>query len=246
MNGYSFIVCPHDTVHGSESWFRFAQYLARKLEINIHFDLSMDFEEFHARLDSADIAYANPKDTFKLVEQRNFTLVARADELYDELVFVANTDIANPSIESLQDARIVTVKSMLPTNIALYMLRKQSITPTEFIDVESWLSVMRCVWQGEANYGIVYKDTYEGFSEQSKGMVNAFLTSHEQVAFHAMTISPELEHRRSDFEQVLIAMDGDHLGQEILSQLNHIHKWTAITQDEIALMEQVLHSYAAQ
>ena len=243
MSGYSFIVCPHDTVHGSEAWYRFAQYLAQKLDLEIHFDLSMDFQEFHERLGSADIAYANPKDTFKLVEQRNFTLVARADELYDELVFVANSDIANPSIASLQDARIVTVKSMLPTNIALYMLRKQSIAPAEFIDVESWLSVMRCVWQGEADYGIVYKDTFEGFSDQSKGMVNAFLTSHEQIAFHSMTISPELAHRKSDFEQALITMDGDSLGHEILSQLNHIHKWTAITPDEIALMEQVLHSY---
>lgn len=245
MSGYSFIVCPHDTVHGSEAWYRFTQYLAQKLDLEIHFDLSMDFQEFHERLGSADIAYANPKDTFRLVEQRNFTLIARADELYDELVFVANTKIANPSIELLQDAHIVTVKSMLPTNIALYMLRKQSITPAEFIDVESWLSVMRCVWQHEADYGIVYKDTYDGFSDQSKGMVNAFLVSQEQVAFHSMMISPELAYRKSDFEQVLITMDEDHVGHEILSQLHAIHKWIDITADEIVLMEQILHSYAA-
>ncbi len=244
MTKFTFMVCPHDTARGPEAWYRMAQYLTQHLEFDVHFELSLDFQDFHAQLDSADIVYANPTDTLKLIDQRGFVPQVKPKGLCDELVFVANTEIANPTLEALQGEKIATVRSLLPSNIALYLLKQRSIEPAELLDRESWMSVIRSVWQGEANYGIVYKDTYDELSDQGKGMVNAFFTSDEKVAFHSFVCGPNVGAKCDNLENALLVMDSDDTGKEVLSELHHISSWTRITPEELDLMRHIIKEYS--
>ncbi len=91
MNKLSLMVCPHDTAKRPERWFAFAQYLARKLEEpRVVFSPSLGFEDFHQRMASADLIYANPQDTHHLCRERGYQPIARAANLFDEVVIIAN------------------------------------------------------------------------------------------------------------------------------------------------------------
>lgn len=244
MQKLTLMVCPHDTAKGPERWYRLAQYLSQKLDAEATFQLALDFQDFHNHMESADIIYANPMDTFKLLNEAGFMPLVKPTELYDELVFIANNDIPNPTLEALQGTHIATVTRMLPSNIARYMLKKRSIEPAEFRNRDSWLAVIRTVWQRELDYGIVYKDTFDDLSDQGKEMTNAFAASDERVAFHSVSINPSCSDKKAALENIFLTMDADADGQAVLSDLHRIQKWEPITQEELGMIQYLIESYA--
>jgi ABC-type phosphate/phosphonate transport system substrate-binding protein len=239
MSKVLFMVCPHDTAKEPDRWYRLEQYLVRATGIEIQFELSLDFEDFHANLGKADIVYANPTDTLKLISGRSFTPLVRPITNFDEAVLAANTDIANPAIESLQGAELATVKGLIPTNIALHMLTEKGITPATVHHKESWQSVISSIWGGEVPFGVIYKDTYDHLSDQGKGMVNVFAISDEKKAFHSINISPALAAQQQVLTDKLLEMHTDEAGGEVLQELA-LGQWVPVTQNEIEQMQKLM------
>ncbi len=244
MSQITFMVCPHDTARGSEGWYHLAQYVTKKLGISVCFELSIDFEDFHAGLSAATMVYGNPTDSFRLIQEQGYIPLVRPAGLYDEVVLVANPDVPNPRIESLQGETVATVKKLIPTKIALHMLKRHAVTPGDLLDCNSWLTVIRTVWQGDARYGIVYKDTYDDLSDHGKNMVNMFAVSDEQLAFHCINIAPSLAAHQRDIEAIFLHMDADPGGREVLQELQRISKWVAVTTADCDKMKEIVAKYA--
>lgn len=226
------MVCPHDTANNPDRWYLFVQYLTQKLGTSIHFDIALDFADFHERLDHADLVYANPADSLLLIDTQGFVPLVRPANVYDEVVFVANHAIENPTLESLQEATIASVESMLATCVGLRYLSQQGIEPAGIADYDSWLSVIGGVWREEASFGIIYKDTYDELSEQGKSMAHHFATSNERVAFHCILAGRKALDTQAGILQTLIGMDTDERGMDVLKEL-HIPQWIPVKQDEI-------------
>ncbi len=236
------MVCPHDTANNPDRWFRFVQYFSKKLDIHLQFDISLDFADFHENLDKADIVYANPTDTIMLMDQKGFHVLARPSNMYDEVVFVANPDIAGPTLESLQGVQCASVTSLLPTKIALHVLHTRSIEPAQIVDNDSWTSVISSIWRGDIQYGIVYKDTYDELSEQGKNMVNAFATSDERIAFHNILVGHNALDQQDAIAHILLDMHNDADGKDLLSELR-VEQWLSTTQEDIDKIKHILESY---
>jgi hypothetical protein len=239
----TFLVCPHDTATNPLRWQLLGQYLSQKLDLHIHFEIMLDFADFRDHMTSADLVYANPIDSLQLMQQHGFVAVARPANIYDEAVFVANPEIRAPTLESLNGQPVSSVRSMLPTKIALSMLERQAITPAEVVDHDSWTSVIASIWRNDTPFGIVYKDTYDELSDQGKEMVQLIATSDEQVAFHSMLIGNEGLAYQEQFVQTLTHMDTDDKGIDILHEL-HFAQWVATTQANLDQMRQVIERFA--
>jgi hypothetical protein len=125
MSKLNLLVCPHDTAKNPERWFRFVQYLNHKLtaisEVQLHFDLSIDFNDFHGKMDKADLVYANPADTAKFLE-KNFVSLVRPSNLYDEVVFISSSDHSVLNLSSLNGIPVASVATMLATKVGLIAL----------------------------------------------------------------------------------------------------------------------------
>ncbi len=234
----SLLICPHDTATNPIRWQLLGQYLSQKLDRGIQFEIMLDFADFHQHMQAADIIYANPLDSLKLIHEQQFVSLVRPAEVYDEAVLVANQDIANPTLAMLQDQRIASVQSMLPTNIAQHMLAKEQITPAEIVNCDSWTRVISSVWRNEVSFGIIYKDTYDELSVQGKGMVQAFATSQEQVAFHSILVGNKALAHQEAIKQTLLSMPDDARGKELLQELKFA-RWVETTQTEIAAMQHI-------
>lgn len=238
MTTHSFLVCPHDTAANPVRWQLLAQYLSQKLNVSFCFEITFDFAEFHERMESADLVYANPLDTLHLTTNNNFTALTRPSNMYDEAVLVANPDIADPSVDAIQGQPIASVCSMLPTKIALRMLDKQSVKPSDVVDHDSWTAVISTVWRNDVSYGIVYKDTYDELSDQGKGMVQLLATTQEHVAFHSFVAGNNAVGIKDDIQQTLLAMHTDSKCQEMLQEFC-FEQWVAVTSDELDAMRLV-------
>ncbi len=238
---FELMVCPHDTASNPDRWFRFIQYLGQKLDTHLNFEMSLDFTDFRDNMHKAEIAYANPSDTLKMLED-GLEAVARPSNLYDEVVFLANTEIANPTLESLNGQALVSVEQLQPTKLALHILQEKGITPAGITDSESWTSVISTIWRGEAQYGLIYKDTYTELSDQGKSMVNAFYTSDEQINFHNILIGRNAAAQKEAFVQILLDMHKDAHGKEVLGEL-HVEQWLPTTPDDIDRIRKIMESY---
>lgn len=231
MSKLNLMICPHDTAQKPEKWFRFVQYLNRHLDFIIHFTISLDFKEFHEHLSTADIVYANPADGVHLVKDNQFIPLVRSTNLFDEVVFIANPKLDNPSLQSYQGSKVATVSSMV-TKLATSILQRQEIVPTGVISKESWLGVVNAVAKDEASLGFVYKDTYDELSAKTKEMVKAIATSTEHQAFHALYLNPKISDRAQAISAVLQQMNLDPMGQDVLKELK-VDAWEVIPADAL-------------
>lgn len=227
MQKIKMMVCPHDTSRNPERWFFLSQYLSSRLSPGVIFNVSLDFKEFHANLRSGQIVYANPRDSLKLAENEGYTVLARPHGLFDEVVIVANDQVEAPSLEDLADREVVSVNSMLPTNLALYALASRGVQPRAVVNRDSWLSVMNAVVRGEFRYGFVYDDFYRSLTNLGKSTVRAFFLSEEQKSSHIIMASPELGDQIERLRHLLLGMHEDPKGAEILKGLG-FSRWSPV------------------
>ncbi len=239
MSSAMMMVCPHDTVHNPDRWYRLEQYLVKQLGIEMHLEFALDFADFRENVPRAGIAYLNPNDCLQTRQQHGFVPLVRAAGQHDEATFVASPDVANPTLASIAGQKLVTVTSQIPTRIGLHMLHEQGIAPAEIINQESWQAVMSAIFRGEAQFGIMYTDSYDHLSDQGKSMAIPFATSDAQKAFHCLSVAPSLVARAADITATLAAMPNDPTGKEVLTELG-ISAWEPITDDQITAMENLM------
>jgi hypothetical protein len=239
MRDLILMVCPHDTVRKPESWYHLVQFLTARLDSKIHFEISLDFAEFRQGIASADLVYANPKDGLGLIDTLAFCPLARPANTYDEALLVAGPDGPLPALEAINGSVLATVESLLPTRLALKMLRERGIAPAGLTHRDSWLSVVRSVWNGEAPFGILYRDAYEELSPQGRAMIRVLDTTSERSAFHMFTARPGICDDMARFTNLLVSMASTPDGKSVLDDLG-ITSWVPVSADELAGMRAVL------
>jgi phosphonate transport system substrate-binding protein len=235
------LVCPHDTASNPGRWYFITQYAAME-RMPIHFELSLDFDEFHEKLGDVDIVYSNPQDAVRLVTEMGFVPIARPSGIYDEVVLIANPKLENPSLTAVNGQPLATVTSMLATAVGISMLEHQSVKPSEIIAADTWLSVLQMVREGDVDYGFMYKDTYMGLSEDNQQSVTNVCLSTEQSAFHSICLGPRLLPEKEIWQKLFLTMHENENGRMTLAELE-IEKWLPVTTEEFEKIR-ALHSGA--
>ncbi|TQV62052.1 MAG: phosphate/phosphite/phosphonate ABC transporter substrate-binding protein [Halothiobacillaceae bacterium] len=218
MSRMQLMVCPHDTARNPERWFLFAQYLSHHLGDPVHFEQSLDFAEFQAGMAGADLVYANPQHALKLTDEHGYIPLARAGNLYDEAVLVTCAE-CDAQAADFHHAPIATVPSMLVTQVALQSLHRQGIDPEGLRPAANWMGVVQALYKGEARFGILYKDFYEGMSRLSRQQVRVVGETSERSVYHCFMLAPRHADRAEAVRRVLLEMAGESKGAEIMASL---------------------------
>jgi hypothetical protein len=227
------MVCPHDTVRNPEGWYRMAQYLAARLTAQIHVEGSSDFAEFRQGIASADLVYSNPTDSLSLIDAHGFCPLAHPADTYDEALLIAGPEGDLPAAEAIHGAMVATVTQLLPTRLATRALRERGITPASFAHRDSWLSVVRSVWNGEVPFGILYRDAYENLSPQGREMVRIMEATDDRAAFHMLCAQPARCGPLSTLTDLLASMGADSEGAAVLADLR-IPGWLPVAEADLA------------
>lgn len=238
MTDLRLMVCPHDTIRHAEGWYLLIQYLTRKTEATFHYDLALDFADFGERYTTAELVYANPAHAMRLVNA-GYAPIAAPVDVYDEALLVAGAHVATTGIQAIHGAPLATVEPLLPTKLALLLLAREGVTPGDLVGCESWLSVVRSLWNGDVSYGILYRDAYLELSDQGKSLVQILAETCERLAFHIFCASPTIGNLAEHIGALLLAMADDPAGRDILAQLG-IPGWRVIPDIEIRTLRAML------
>lgn len=231
MNKLSLMVCPHDTAKNPERWYEFAVFLSHGLNEVVHFDTAVDFADFHSKMERSNLIYANPQDSVRLARSHGFIPIARASNLFDEVVFIASNNVSNPDLGSISGKDVASVCSMLPTQIALNLLSKKGIKPASVSNKPSWMTVLSSIYKDEFQFGFLYKDFYDGLNDLSQSTVQLIDHSNEQQAFHMIMLNPKAREIQDALSTILMKMGETAKGQQILNDLNVEH-WCPVTDSE--------------
>lgn len=239
MHDLSLAVCPHDTIRNTEGWYRLVQFLSHRLGLTLHFTPALDFEDFHGHFSRADLVYANPSDAIRLIDQHGYTPLARPANLYDEALVLASAEQGVQDLEGLRGADLAVVEGLLPTKLALCLLRSKGIEPGTLVARESWLAVVSTLWRNETPFGVVYRDAYDDLSAQSKAMVRVLAATDARCAFHMLCAGPALADRHDLFAALLRSMEADSEGRLVLDDM-HIAGWAAVSAEELSRLRDLL------
>ncbi len=247
MKTLRMMVCPHDSASHPERWFELAQYLSRGLhDARVVFEPSLGFDDFHRDMGEADLLYANPQDTFDLHLRDGFLLLARASNLFDEVVIVANGRASEARsgqpLEALKGRPVATVPSMLPTRLALEHLAKVGITPGRILAKDSWLAVMNAVVREEAPFGFVYRDFFAGLRGLSRRMVRLLDQTGDGSIHHSFVLNPCQRDYRDAIAEMLLGMGETAPGRSVLEALG-MRSLVAVDQTIISNVGRLVDSF---
>jgi len=240
MDNIKFMVCPHDTANNPDKWYHFAQYLTQSLTNSIQFEKSLDFPDFHGQLTTGGLIYANPQDSLRLIKEYGYIPIARSSNLFDEIVFIANTSIENPQIRDLADNDVITVNSMLVTRVGVKHLFDQDIKPASLKPAESWMAVVKAIFRNEVKYAFVYKDFYEGLNGLSKSGVQKITETYDGTIHHSLLVSPELENIADKLQLCLVEMHQHGEREEGILKSLGIDQFMAVSKQDILEFETLL------
>lgn len=231
MQRLQMMVCPHDTAKNPERWYLFAQYLSQHLGQPVHFEQSLDFAEFQARMSGADLVYANPQHALVLAEKHDYLPLARAANLFDEAVLVTCAE-CEAAAADFHQASVATVPSMLVTQVALKSLARAGIAPQTLQPTANWMGVVQALYKGEARFGILYKDFYEGMSRLSRKQVRVVGETAERSVYHCFMLAPRHADQAAALRGLLLDMADDERGVSILQEL-HMDRLVQVQPDDL-------------
>ncbi|MFK5893122.1 MAG: PhnD/SsuA/transferrin family substrate-binding protein [Pseudomonadota bacterium] len=239
MEHMIFMVCPHDTAKDPDKWFHFALYLSQNFHISTKYYPCIDFVEFHEKMMDADIIYANPQDSLILVEEFNYIPLVHSSNLYDEIVFIANSDVKHESIQDINSQECISCNSMMVTRVGIKCLDEKQVQPSKIHNKNGWLPVVTSVYKGEAPYGFVYKDFYDGLNNLSKSLVIKLGETDGKKIYHSILINQKHKDKINGIIEILTQAHLTKNGENILARVN-IEKFIATTRGEISQFKSLL------
>jgi phosphonate transport system substrate-binding protein len=220
MNKFRFLVCPHDSASGPERWYLFAQLLSQETGHLLAFEPCLDFREFHEKLTAADIVYANPQDSLQLYKNNDYIPLARPADVYDEVVIISNSALGDQSLKDISGHIIASVTSMMPTYLAVEYINSMSIYPADVENRDSWMAVVKAVYEGDVNFGFLYKDFHDGLNTLTRSTYNVIDESSEKKIHHMFMLNPRHQDQVDLYSEVLLDLHERSAASEVLNELN--------------------------
>lgn len=237
---YQFTVSPDFTPDHLSGWYIFNTWLQKQSGEAIHLEL---YNSFQAQLDAIkedkiDLIYANPFDAAMLVREKNFLPLVRAAGVSDEAIIAVNAKNTVEDIAHLSPGiKVAVTEDPDVRMIGMIMLESGDLnTQNTQIDIyDTYVIVAKHLLRGDADVGFFLAKAYDDLSGIIKKQLRILVRSQISVIHHSLMIGPGLAHRREEIQQMLLAMNNDEKGKDILSTLG-FDTWVKVEDEEMEFM----------
>lgn len=226
MQKYNITVSPDFKPDKITGWYVFNTCFQKASGLSLHMMMVSDFSELHEAIkaEKIDLIYANPYDAAMLVNDYGFSPLVRPIGKNDECVIVVSADSTLSCIDDLngKDGVIIAATDDPATNmIGMRMLEPANLDEgnTTTTKTVSFVAVAKQVMQGEAEIGFFLKDAYDELSNLIKSRLKVLAESEISVIYHSLMVGPKLLEQRERLLELLLSMNEEERGKEILNDL---------------------------
>ncbi len=206
----------------------------------MHMEMYSDFQSYWAGLenDEIDLVYANPYAASMLVRDKGFLPLVKADGISDETVVAVSAKSSIEKIGQLQSgAKIVSAISPGVHMMGISMLEPADLNEenTEVLIEYNFILVAKQLLNGNSDVGIFLAEAYDDFSRVLKKQLKVLVRSKIDGVHHSLMIGPKSIDKREAFRNVLLEMNADEKGQDVLSSLGFL-KWSTVDDEVMEFM----------
>jgi len=108
---------------------------------------------------------------------------------------------------------------------------------------DSYVLVAKQLLQGNVDFGIFLAEAYDDLSNMIKKQLMVLVRSQISVIHHSLMIGPRLADRRDELQNLLVAMDDNKKGKDILTSLK-FESWAKVEDEEMEFMIDLMDALA--
>jgi phosphonate transport system substrate-binding protein len=245
---YTFTVSPDFAPEHLSGWYIFNTWLQRHSGEAIHLELYNNFQSQRTAIqkDQIDLIYANPFDAAMLVREKGFQPLVKAAGISDEAIIAVNakSDVTDV-VRLAHGIKIAVTEDPDVHMMGMIMLEAadldESNTQTQYCD--TYVLVAKQLLKGDADVGIFLAEAYDDLSKMIKNQLQILVRSQISVIHHSLLIGPRLIKRRSEIQNLLLAMNHDQKGADVLNSLG-FEAWDEIEHEEMEFMIDLMDTLA--
>jgi phosphonate transport system substrate-binding protein len=245
---YMFTVSPDFTPDHLSGWYIFNTWLQKQSDIAIHLEM---YDNFHAQReiiqrDQIDLIYANPFDAAMLVREKNFLPLVKAAGVSDEAIIAVNAGNTVEDVAHLSPGiNVAVTEDPDVTMMGMIMLEAADLfagnIKTNVYD--SYVLVAKQLIKGDADAGIFLAEAYDDLSNMIKKQLRILVRSQISVIHHSLMVGPRLADRRAEIQNLLVSMNHDDKGKDILKSLG-FDAWVKVEDEEMEFMIDLMDALA--
>jgi phosphonate transport system substrate-binding protein len=237
---YTFTVSPDFSPDHLSGWYIFNTWLQRQTSEAIHLELYDNFQAQRTAIqsDKIDLIYANPFDAAMLVREKGFLPLVKADGVSDEAIIAVNVNNSVEDVSHLSVGIKVAVTEDPDVHmIGMIMLEAGDLDAsniqTRFCN--NHVLIAKSLLQGDADVGIFLAKAYDDLSNLTKKQLKILVRSQISVIHHSLMIGPALANKRTEIQALLLAMNHDDKGKNVLKNLG-FEAWAKVEDEEMEFM----------
>lgn len=221
-------------------WYLLNTYLQRRLTRAIHFDQSVDTPD----PSTTDLLFAKPFEACLMIKQHGFIPVMRPIAEVDEVVILTRAD----DERSLNDYENTTVGTATEGSfvylLGRFLCDESGLDSSKFTFDFSGneIKALQSLIRKKCDLLFMLKKTYEGLSSFSRSNVRKLDESVTDFACHLFCVAPHLKAESQALVDVLMAMENDEQGKEILKDIQ-IQGWQKPEMGELQMLQMVYDRY---
>ncbi len=108
---------------------------------------------------------------------------------------------------------------------------------------DSYVLVAKQLLQGNVDFGIFLAEAYDDLSNMIKKQLRVLVRSQISVIHHSLMIGPKLADRREELQNLLITMNDNQKGKDILASLK-FDSWVKVDDEEMEFMIDLMDALA--
>lgn len=245
---YMFTVSPDFTPDHLSGWYIFNTWLQKKTNIAIHLEMYDSFQAQHDAIqrDKIDLIYANPFDAAMLVREKGFLPLVKAAGVSDEAIIAVNAkNLVEDVTQLVSGIHVAVTEDPDVTMMGMIMLEAGDLNASNIhIDkYDTYVLVAKQLLQGKADVGVFLAEAFDGLSNITKSQLRVLVRSQISVIHHALMIGPNLSDKRIEIRELLLSMNNDDKGKEVLKNLG-FGGWDSVEHEAMEFMIDLMEALA--
>ena len=237
---FKFTVSPDFTPDHLSGWYIFNTWLQKQTGEGIHLEIFNDFQSQRTAIqeDKIDLIYANPFDAAMLVREKGFLPLVKAEAESDEAVIAVNAANNVKDVAHLSPG----IKVAYTENPDVQMMGMIMLEPgdldagnTKPVLSGSYVLVAKHLLKGEADVGIFLAEAYDDLSSVIQKQLRVLARSQISVIHHSLMMGPNLQHKHSEIQDILVNMLNEEKGAGVLKSLG-FSAWQKVEDEEMEFM----------
>ncbi len=226
--------------HQLSGWYLFNTFLQRKLHRAIHFEQTQDVNG-----DVSHLLFAKPFDACARMQNNGFISLARPDGEADEVVILCRNDDGRTLQDFTGNINVVTAQqSSFVYLLGRFLCDESGLDSSgfDFCFSGNEIKALQMLIRKKSDMAFVLKKTYEGLSSHTRKNVRVIDESQTDFAFHHFCIAPELASEQEEISRILLDMEQDEQGKNILSDIQ-FNGWVKPEEGELQMLQMIYQRY---